>query len=75
MPSVETIYQESIRPLPIGDQVRLAEMIMERTANPRQDHDRRSVLEILESIHAKTPGRTAAEIDEYIKTERDSWDD
>ncbi len=75
MPSVEIIYQESIRPLPVSDQVRLAEMIMERAANPPHDRNRRSVLEILESIHARTPGRSAAEIDEYIKTERDSWDD
>lgn len=75
MPSLETIYQESIKPLPIVDQVRLAELIMERAPKTPQDRPRRSVVEILNSIHARKHGRTAAEIDEYIKTERESWDD
>lgn len=75
MPSVETIYQESIRPLPVVDQVRLAELIMERAPKASQNSNRVSVLELLQSIHAKKLGRTAAEIDEYIKTERESWDD
>lgn len=75
MPSVETIYQESVLPLPVGDQMRLAEMIMERAAKTPQDPKRRSALEIIESARARTPGRTAAEIDEYLRAERDSWDD
>ena len=75
MPSVETIYQESVMPLPRRDQMRLAEIIMERAARPRQNPDRRSVLEIIESARATTPERSAAEIDEYLKMERNSWDD
>ena len=75
MPSIETIYQESVRPLPRRDQVRLAEIIMERAARSTQNPNRRSALEIIESARATTPTRTAAEIDEYLKTERDSWDD
>ena len=75
MPSVETIYQESVRPLPVSDQVRLAEIIMERAPRIANNTDKRSVLDILESVHAKNLGRSAAEIDEYIKTERESWDD
>lgn len=74
MQSVETIYQQTIRPLPVDEQRRLAEMILERAEEP-EPKSRRSILEMLESIHAKTPRRSAAEIDEYIKTERDSWDD
>lgn len=75
MPSVETIYQESIRPLPVGDQMRLAEMIMERTPRSAREPNRRSVLEIIKEARARTPKRTAAQIDEYLKAERDSWDD
>ncbi len=75
MPSVETIYRETIRPLPVDDQKRLAEMILEQTAEQTQNPDRRrSVLEIIESARSSTPARTAAEIDEYLRTERDSWD-
>ncbi|MBK9527484.1 MAG: hypothetical protein ABL952_18085 [Pyrinomonadaceae bacterium] len=61
-------------PLPVSDQVRLAEMIMER-APKGTSPKRRSALEIIEAARAVTPRRTAAEIDEYIRTERDSWDD
>ena len=75
MTSVETIYQESVMPLPVSDQMRLAEIIMERAARPQQNPNRRSVLEIIESARAKTPARNAAEIDEYLRTERNSWDD
>ena len=75
MTSVEIIYQESVRPLPVGDQVRLAEIIMERAHRASQDSNRGSVLELLKSIHAKKLGRTEDEIDDYIKTERESWGD
>ena len=74
MPSVETIYRETIRPLPVDDQMRLAEMIRENVET-RSSKPRRSALDIIESIRAKTPARSAAEIDEYLRTERDSWDD
>lgn len=75
MPSVETIYQETVMPLPVVDQMRPAEMIVKRAAKARQYRDRGSILKLLKSIHAKKLGRSAAEIDESIRTERDSWDD
>lgn len=85
MPSVETIYQETIRPLPVGEQVRLAEMILERSStgspvttrrsNGTPVREKRSILEFLESVRSKHATRTAADIDEQIRAERDSWDD
>ena len=71
---VETIYREAIRPLPVDDQRRLAEMILERAGQPEPE-DRRSVLDIIHSIRAKSPKRSAAEIDEYLRQERESLDD
>ena len=76
MPSVETIYRETIRPLPIDEQKRLADLILAKVEH--EEHaakPRRSVLEILDSIRATAPRRTVAEIDEYLRVERDSWDD
>ncbi len=35
---------------------------------------RRSVIEILEEIHAKRPPKSAEEIDRYLQEERSSWD-
>jgi hypothetical protein len=75
MPSVETIYRETIRPLPVDDQMRLAEMIRENVGQKeRSSKPKRSALEILQSINVKPIFRTSAEVDEYLKTERDSWD-
>lgn len=76
MPSIETIYRETVRPLPVDEQIRLADMIRENIdAEKRSSKPKRSALDILESVRAKTPPRTAAEIDEYLRSERDSWDD
>lgn len=72
MPSVETIYQKTVKPLPVSDQVRLAEMIIEQTPKASENPERRSVLQMIESYHGKKLGRTAAEIYESIRTERDS---
>lgn len=73
MPSVETIYNEAIRPLPPSDQLRLAEIIMKRARPDRTE--KKSILEILENIRPPKNPRSAAEIDEYLRVERDSWDD
>lgn len=35
---------------------------------------KRSVLEMLEEIHAKRPPKSAAEIDRQLREERESWD-
>ena len=35
---------------------------------------KRSVMEILEEVHAKRPPRSAEDIDRQIADERDSWD-
>jgi hypothetical protein len=75
MPSVETIYQESIRPLPLADQMRLADMILKHSPNTIKRSQRRSVLDIIKEAREHIPKRSAAEIDEYLKTERDSWHD
>jgi len=75
MPGVETIYRETIRPLPVSDQVRLADMIMENVDSERLSaKPKRSVIDILESIEVEPIFRTSAEVDEYIRKERDSWD-
>ena len=35
---------------------------------------KRSVMEILEEVHAKRPPRSAEDIDRQLREERDSWD-
>ncbi len=75
MPSVETICRETRRPLPVEDQKRLADMILDNV--DRETHppaQKRSALKILRSIHAQPAFKTSAEVDEYLRTERNSWD-
>ena len=76
MPSVETIYKETIRPLPVSDQMRLADMIMENVhSESRSPDERRSVLDILEAHPVKRVFKNSSEVDEWLAAERDSWDD
>jgi len=74
MPSVETIYQESIRPLPVSDQVRLADMILENV-DVQPGTEKLSVLEILDAHPVKRVFKNSNEVDEWLRAERDSWDD
>ena len=76
MRSIETIYSETIKPLPADDQIRLAEMIRKNLDSPRNSPKRkRSALDVLNSIRAEGVFKTSAEVDEYVRRERDSWDD
>ena len=75
MPSIETIYRETIRPLPINEQIRLADIIRKNVDSElRTSETKRSALEILNSIKVKGIFESSAEVDEHIRTERDSWD-
>lgn len=57
------------------DQIRLAEIIMEHVAlDPRTAGGRTSAKKLLDGLKAAKNGRSSSEIDEYLRTERDSWD-
>ena len=75
MPSVETIYQEIVLPLPPGDRIRLAKVIMEH-ANQETLHanGRLSALELLENLDRERVFPDADSVDEHLKAERESWD-
>ncbi len=53
----------------IGDTV---DVFVVLPAKPKDK--KRSVLEMLEEIHAKRPPKSAEEIDRQLREERDSWD-
>jgi len=76
MQSVEALYATKIRTLPVEEQKRLADMILANTKTEVSlSNEKLPALEVIESIRAKIPHRSAAEIDAYIRAERDSWDD
>lgn len=74
MPSVETIYQQTIRPLPVTDQRRLVDMILENV-DAQPTTERRSVLDILKSRPIKRVFKNSKEVDTWLRSERDAWDD
>jgi hypothetical protein len=74
MLTVDSIYKESVLPLSVSDRLRLAEMILKNTNEADRQAKKRSVLELLDRIKPAKKSRTADEIDEYLRTERDSWD-
>lgn len=76
MPSIETIYEQTVLPLPLSDRIRLAEIIM-ANAN-REVHStngKRSALQVLETTAGERLFKDPAAVDEHLKSERDSWDD
>ena len=53
----------------IGDTVDVFVVLPEKAKSKK-----RSVLEIIEEVHAKRPPRSAEDIDRQIREERESWD-
>ena len=53
----------------IGDNVDVFVILPEKTETKK-----RSVLELLEEVHAKRPPKSAEEIDQQLQEERSSWD-
>ena len=71
MPSVETIYQQTVLPLPPDDRIRLARIIME---HEEKDVSRQSAYDFLESLSGERLFKDSKAVDEYLRSERDSWD-
>ena len=53
----------------IGDSVDVFVVLPEKV-----EPKKRSVIEILEEVHAKLPPKSAEEIDRQLREERESWD-
>ncbi len=53
----------------IGDSIDVIVILPEKPESKR-----RSIIELLEDVHAKRPPKSAEEIDRYLQEERESWD-
>lgn len=74
MPSIETIYRETVRPLPPEDQRRLADMIL-KNVDSQPAAEKLSVLDILKSRPVRRVFKDSGEVDKWLRSERDAWDD
>ena len=60
--------------VPVSCQVRLADMILENV-EAQSGTEKRSVLDILDAHPVKRVFKNSNEVDEWLRAERDSWDD
>ncbi len=79
MQNATEIYGKQVRQLPSAERLRLAALILEDlTAEQTENIEKPQQFSALQILDEQTGGRifkTSEEADEYLKTERESWDD
>lgn len=72
MPDIQTIYQQTILPLPNSEKLRLATIILQDLSNSEKASQ--SSLDLLESLTDNRVFASAEEVNKHLKAERESWD-
>ena len=72
MQSVQTIYQQTILPLPKSEKLRLATIILQSLSDDTEKTT--SALDFLENLQIEKVFKSADEVDRHLKAERESWD-
>ena len=72
MQNAQTIYQQTILPLPNSEKLRLATIILQNLSN--SEIKSQSALDLLQNIPNERVFSSAQEVDEHLKAERESWD-
>ena len=72
MQNVETIYQQTVFPLPRSDKLRLATIILQSLSQPQNKSQ--SAFDLLQTIEKTQVFATSEEVDQHLKSERESWD-
>jgi hypothetical protein len=72
MQNVETIYQQSVLPLPSSEKLRLATIILQSLSQPQLKSQ--SAFDLLQNLQNDKLFATTQEVDEHLKSERESWD-
>lgn len=72
MQNVDSIYQQTILPLPKSEKLRLATIILQSLSDDAESMT--SALDFLENLQVEKVFRTADEVDKHLKAERESWD-
>lgn len=78
MQSAQEVYSTTVHQLPTSEQLQLASLILEKIAEAQRKAEaeprRRSIREILEDCPGGRIFKTAEEVDEYLRQERESWE-
>jgi hypothetical protein len=76
MQDAKEIYRDAVSRLPPSERLRLAALILSELTQESETpvQTTHTALELLEEMPGKRLFETAAEADEYLSKERDSWD-
>lgn len=72
MENAQIIYQQTILSLPDSEKLRLASIILQNLT--RSEAATQSAYDLLQNLPENRAFSTAQKADEYLKAERDSWD-
>jgi hypothetical protein len=72
MQNAQTIYQQTIFPLPDSEKLRLATIILQDLSIA--DKSKQSALDLLETIQNNRVFSSSTEVDKHLEAERESWD-
>lgn len=72
MQDVQTIYRQTIMPLPANEKLRLATIILQDLSDDEKPLV--SALDLLQSLPDEKVFDSPDEVNEHLKAERESWD-
>ena len=72
MQDVQTIYRQTIMPLPASEKLRLATIILQDLS--KDENAAVSALDLLQSLPDVKVFNSPDEVNEHLKLERESWD-
>lgn len=72
MPNAQTIYQQSVLPLPAREKLRLATIILQDLSDAERQSQ--TALDLLQNLPNSRVFAASEEVDEHLKAERESWD-
>jgi hypothetical protein len=72
MANVQTIYQQTILPLPNSEKLQLAAIILQNLS--KSETKTSSALDLLQNLPNERVFSNSQEVDQHLKSERDSWD-
>ena len=72
MQDVQTIYRQTILPLPKSEKLRLATIILQDLSN--DENALASALDLLQGLPDEKVFKSPDEVNEHLQAERESWD-
>lgn len=72
MQNAQTIYQQTVLPLPNTEKLRLATIILQNLS--KNESNSKSAFDLLQNMPNERVFSSAQEVAEHLKAERESWD-